>query len=459
MYTCHILCLYDTTPRDIFSPILTAIKQPYISNSSTLLTQPTEQMQMEHSDHDSHCIRAHILVYVSHHCYNMNMEHHCTLRPTKLPFMKLPFSQKSTFYQACQMALPLPTFFKRDHIRYLGNHLSHLILCWLHHCGAYNANVKFIHQQKRIIQFICSSPPPPYYPTQVVIYYLSILSSRIKTNTSYSNYKYFQKKKHTLHAVTPDPKSATNPVISTNFHPPDSNCEDIQFPSNDSGLPYPTNNFHYSTNCYRSYQSNTKSNTESNPVQHSATNPVQPTTPSNLISHLYPIYSPTPTTPATPTTPNGLPTPTQTPTQTPINTFLTIPTTLFIPTELDVPPPPLGKRCPLNCPPPYCNNSCLVCIFFNYHHPSPICQWSSSRSFRSKQQDYLPEYNSQFVFHFNCDNNNKILCKDVEVTELFFPAMKNLNCLTKNHPLLPLSNLLCLMTLRTNPINPRERVL
>jgi hypothetical protein len=140
-----------------------------------------------------------------HHCYNM--EHHCTRRPTKLPFIKLPFSQKSTFYQACKMALALPTFFKKDHIWYLVNQLSHLILCWLHHCGAYNPNVKFIHQQKCIIQFMCSSHcllrTISNSSCHLPFVNPLILSSRNKTNASHSNYKYFQKKKQTLHAVTP----------------------------------------------------------------------------------------------------------------------------------------------------------------------------------------------------------------------------------------------------------------
>ena len=42
----------------------------------------------------------------------------------------------------------------------------------------------------------------------------------------------------------------------------------------------------------------------------------------------------------------------------------------------------LDQTCPHQCHPP-CNTQCLVCQFFSFHHPSPHCEWTNTRTTRS----------------------------------------------------------------------------
>jgi hypothetical protein len=80
------------------------------------------------------------------------------------------------------------------------------------------------------------------------------------------------------------------------------------------------------------------------------------------------------------------------------------------------PTTPVCTSCPKHCY-PSCNISCLICSFFDYQHPSPVCQWLQSRSFQS--ESYPPEYNKQFLFSFSPDDQNKIMNKDIKFTKHF----------------------------------------
>jgi hypothetical protein len=40
---------------------------------------------------------------------------------------------------------------------------------------------------------------------------------------------------------------------------------------------------------------------------------------------------------------------------------------------------PQPVPCPQGCN-PLCNSTCLICKYFNYHHPSDACQWATTRS-------------------------------------------------------------------------------
>jgi hypothetical protein len=56
----------------------------------------------------------------------------------------------------------------------------------------------------------------------------------------------------------------------------------------------------------------------------------------------------------------------------PITMLYASTTTLILPNP--APNTPVRKSCPKHCH-PSCNISCLICSFFYYHHPSPVCQW------------------------------------------------------------------------------------
>jgi hypothetical protein len=65
------------------------------------------------------------------------------------------------------------------------------------------------------------------------------------------------------------------------------------------------------------------------------------------------------------------------------------------------------SKCPINCT--NCNHGCPICKFFNYHHPSSLCQWSTTRLSRPEPTTPL-QYRKEYIFAFAPSDQQKIKC-------------------------------------------------
>lgn len=88
----------------------------------------------------------------------------------------------------------------------------------------------------------------------------------------------------------------------------------------------------------------------------------------------------------------------------------------FLPTKID--------ECPENCS-PSCNKDCLICSYFQYHHPSELCLWSATTR-RNRAAATGHDYNPpEKEFEFNLDDKEKLDAETITKKEKYDPEIRS----------------------------------